>query len=145
MTGCSKTDSMSNFDDGIRLAEAMGWEKHPSEEWWSAPGIGMFKTVEFLPDPFTDANDDYQVLEWMRDRLAKGDKEEWFLFCEGLTVPCNYLIGDYARAALMAKQDEELEQAIIDMECSCLPYASETGEGVCQRCEALSGEQAINR
>jgi hypothetical protein len=36
-------------------------------------------------DPFTDANDDYEVLEWMRNR----------------GVDCaDYKIGDYAREAL---------------------------------------------
>ena len=55
------------MSDRIKLAEAMGWKKHPSEDWWQSPKQSVFKPVEYLPDPFTDANDDYAVLGWMRN------------------------------------------------------------------------------
>ncbi len=43
--------------------------------------------------------------------------------------------------ARMEARVEELEGAIVNMHCQCLPYAQETGEGICQRCEALAGER----
>ena len=53
-------------------------------------------------DPFTNANDDYAVLEWMRSKYPdrcdtgiNGDIADEFL---GIMV--YYQIGDYARAAL---------------------------------------------
>ncbi len=61
-------------------------------------------------DPFTDANDDYLVLEAMRDKCGKTetkwlpDPEQsnlWFRFVNWLPKhPPDYTIGDYARAAL---------------------------------------------
>jgi len=42
------------------------------------------------------------------------------------------------RIAELEAENERLREAVIDMNCSCLPYAHETGEGICQRCEALA-------
>jgi len=86
------------MNDRIRLAEAM---KIP----YRANDKGTFYIG--LPDPFTDANDDYAVLVWMREtyqRVAwKGTEPQrrcWTLFCQNLPDCRDYQIGDYARAAL---------------------------------------------
>lgn len=47
-------------------------------------------------NPFTDANDDYAVLEWMREN-DKLDSDNFDLHYQW-----NYQVGDYARAALKA-------------------------------------------
>lgn len=83
-------------DNRIKIAEAIGWKRHESEEWWADPDSGMFKTSEFLPDPFTDANDDYACLEWMRN---SEDRIQRTLYLAGLPTH-TYQIGDYARALL---------------------------------------------
>jgi len=80
------------MNDRIKLAEAMG--SVPSCDWSTF-------------DPFTDANDDYAVLEWMRDNSrrmgfpgyvgALSDVMEKRL---AASHAANYRIGDYARAAL---------------------------------------------
>jgi len=102
--------STSNNSNRIKLAEAMGWKVEECDrEYFNEPtmsngryghlphmSVGML-----LPDPFTDANDDYAVLEWMITKTTKVG-ELWkqytdsipHLYCE------NYRIGDYARAAL---------------------------------------------
>ena len=51
---------------------------------------------ENLPkfDPFTDANDDYAVLEWMRKNYGASLFGKHLKFCSW------YQIGDYAKAAL---------------------------------------------
>ncbi len=76
------------MNDRIKLAEAMGFLMGDS-----------YKELNF--DPFADANDDYAVLEWMRnhehpewfvDELRGGDKS---------LSPWHYFIGDYARAAVL--------------------------------------------
>ncbi len=79
----------------IALAEAMGWET--KNGWYCPPGD---KWRGF--NPFTEANDDYAVLVFLRDysdddyhicqimreiRLSGASEELW------------YRIGDYARAA----------------------------------------------
>ena len=55
-------------------------------------------------DPFTDANDDYAVLEWAHEQVDSGAWEprgKWATFADELFFPTeNYKIGDYARAAL---------------------------------------------
>ena len=86
----------------IRLAEAMGWywqgtvdqPNNPNGQWCS-PDIGWMargEKHENLPDPFTDANDDYAVLEWMRE---KGYSHP------DLDHPMEtYCIGNFAKAAM---------------------------------------------
>ena len=99
----------------IRLAEAMGWRRGaihtvavmgrpiPAQRWTDPRGADRAPSA--LPDPFTDANDDYAVLEWMRDieeetprwRAFKDTMLEW-----ATSHSWNYRVGDWARAALAA-------------------------------------------
>jgi len=92
MTQCDK--------DRTRLAEAMGWHKAgPTVRahhvcGWSPKGNDSYGYP--LPDPFNDANDDFAVLEWLRNKFADLPSKY------GLTTHMlwHYRIGDYARAAL---------------------------------------------
>lgn len=107
-------------DDIIRLAEAMGWRRieftsaFGSRWYWAAPAQELHDT---LPDPRTDANADYAVLEWMRKPALSDDCSdiEWKRWREFVTEMHSvgtldrpgiysgqtiYTIGDYARAAL---------------------------------------------
>jgi len=74
---------MSTQEKRIKLAEAMGITLH--NRW----------------DPFTDANDDYAVLEWLRE---KNDSPHEYLISQldygTRRYKWDYKIGDYARAAL---------------------------------------------
>lgn len=119
-----------NNEDRIRLAEAMGFEwqstvdqpMNPRGQWLS-PFTGWTERLpnkEALPfDPFTDANDDYAVLEWMRPDdwinsvpIKGPEHQAWrdFIFELRLNqrkggrttseIGEGYQIGDYARAAL---------------------------------------------
>jgi len=117
---------MSDLSDRIKLAEAMGWSStcDPNGNvYWSAPPAKYpesycFDTDE-LPDPFTDANDDYAVLEWMRvtyntyEYLMEHQGDKWVNFITALDGSgdeghsCCYQIGDYARAALKVIADME--------------------------------------
>ncbi len=83
----------------IRLAEAMGWSNylaHSKAEIWEHE---KYSTRLACPDPFTDANDDYAVLEWMRTNPASDSRLTWREAIKYITAE-NYRIGDYARAAL---------------------------------------------
>ena len=98
---------MTEFNqDELRLAEAMGWERTKYDRWLS-PDRKM--CCDFPPDPFTDANDDYAVLEWMREKCGvylpdvgytREQAQEFKAFGEQLDDCELYEIGDYARAAL---------------------------------------------
>ena len=91
------------MDYRIKLAEAMQTPYHFNEGGTLYIG---------LPDPFTDANDDYAVLEWMRqtfntyEHLTTNQKDTWVEFADALeSHPDNglkacYRVGDYARAAI---------------------------------------------
>lgn len=86
--------------DRIRLTKAMGWKHEPDYQGvgaWIDYGSGKRQgRVKFdVPDPFTDANDDYAVLEWMRSQ-----KENRNFFEECNESAWSYEIGDYARAAM---------------------------------------------
>ena len=107
------------MNDSIKLAKAMGGMSTTIENGsWAYCNWPNGVPENF--DPFTDANDDYAVLEWMRETwkpLQNGwpsandtdDQLRWFWFksvlCgldgeskyNGMT---DYQIGDYARAAL---------------------------------------------
>ena len=89
-----------NHAGDLLMCPAGRWDK---DEW-----------IRDVPDPFTDANDDYKVLEWIRnaDRLDFTD-DQYGRFLRAMSdkvwvphrVPYNdqwwnYKIGDYARAAL---------------------------------------------
>ncbi len=103
-------DPVGTDKDRIRLAEAMGWKlvEHCGTERWIAPGslgfTGYLNEPNF--DPFTDANDDYAVLEWMRS-----DVNAWeYQYSKELMLTNaeigGYVIGDYARAALKVIDNE---------------------------------------
>jgi len=63
-----------------------------------AMNIYPVRTEDGKPfDPFTDANDDYAVLEWMRNHRGKYCGVIYNVM-DGKSV--DYKIGDYARAAL---------------------------------------------
>ncbi len=85
------------MNDRIKLAEAMGWTmtKPRKYEWWQGPTelYGDSDCRNHPPDPFTDANDDYAVLEWMRN---DPDQPGYRRLGESYL----YRVGDYARAAL---------------------------------------------
>ena len=93
--------------DRIKLAEAMGW-KRLGGEWdlkgdppaWEGPNT--IDGFDDLPDPFTDANDDYAVLEWVRNNWQPYAVSNYLAydFVQLLSEPAGYKIGDYARAAL---------------------------------------------
>lgn len=94
----------------IALAEATGWvrDPHPLRDtpFWFDRITKKQGELGDLPDPFTDANDDYAVLEWMRgrrDSLLAKDTGIWREFMAVIhdTAFCTslYRIGDYARAA----------------------------------------------
>ena len=78
------------MNDRIKLAEAMG------------PRYTASRTaINF--DPFTDANDDYAVLEWMRSKYGSnrlGLALARLQPSRSKDLSKNYEIGDYARAAL---------------------------------------------
>ena len=93
--------------DRIKLAEAMGW-KRLGGEWdlkgdppaWEGPNT--IDGFDDLPDPFTDANDDYAVLEHYRNKTKPGGgtyKSDIHSLIEWMRS-VDYQIGDYARAAL---------------------------------------------
>jgi len=102
---------MNITDDRIKVAEAMGWKPalggdakviagSPTDFWdvWRDP-TGVYFTEE-LPDPFTDANDDYAVLEWARKRMDFTFTRKFYESCANITRVSDYQIGDYAKAAL---------------------------------------------
>ncbi|KKL60018.1 hypothetical protein LCGC14_2209480 [marine sediment metagenome] len=79
--------------DRIQLAEAIG-----GPIWEAYIDPGKHPECVDLPDPENDANDDYAVLEWMREH----HRAELRRACNdlGKSYAWNYQIGDYARAAL---------------------------------------------
>lgn len=88
--------------DRIKLAEAM---RTPKETWLQKHGI--VGPRDHIFDPFTDANDDYAVLEWMRG-LGPGAADYGLFQKWGRQLPAllDYQIGDYARAALKVIDDD---------------------------------------
>lgn len=114
------------MEDRIKLAVAMGWERADDEfgpDTWiqgvkgrviaNAPGTCRDMRDE-LPNPFTDANDDYAVLEWMRTQDRKMFRKFYWALRDAAKnrdyanpgarrftmAATQYKIGDYARAAL---------------------------------------------
>ena len=90
----------------IGLAEAMGWTRAMShgkpQNGWCPPNLEykIWLTAEELPNPFTDANDDYAVLEWMRKQKSTASDDTFLAtFNALLGYMADYEIGDYARAA----------------------------------------------
>ena len=110
--------------DRIKLAEAMEFEVYCDYKFVKYNHTMTFVPLDDLPDPFTDANDDYAVLEWMRDDSRRMEFPRYVGAlsdvmdtghghkrikgrCSSLTIErlaashaANYQIGDYARAAL---------------------------------------------
>lgn len=101
------------MNDRIKLAEAMGWTnirmKYVAMDGQSYPFGCVPRNVndkhlkEQIPDPYTNANDDYAVLEWLRAE----DNKPWQYTLSQLDYGTrrykwDYQIGDYARAALRA-------------------------------------------
>ena len=97
----------------IKLAEAMGWKPshEPHEQIWIGPDTkagdyGNYFNYDQLPDPETDANDDYSVLKWLRSdesspmmpvvamKLAEVARDRG-----DTNALHNYQRGDYARTA----------------------------------------------
>lgn len=101
----AKTDK-----DRIKLAEAMGWDIHENGHCWRQRKIpdSLWVNVPDLPDPFTDANDDYAVLEWVRNQVPTNNNGikwashdfGWWFYKHLKDNPAEYELGDYARAAL---------------------------------------------
>ena len=98
----------------IKLAEAMGWTCHeidmPKGFVWMPPDFGDHYSIRdsviapCLPDPFTYADDDFAVLEWMRKRCGEVETPEWRAFKDtmlewGTSHLWNYQTGNIARAA----------------------------------------------
>ena len=81
----------------IKLAKAMGAKCLDGVWHWKG---STWDSLIF--DPFTDANDDYAVLEW-----AYGQGEVFALkFAKHLKNIWRYQIGDYARSALKEQEDD---------------------------------------
>jgi len=109
------------MNDRIKLAEAMGWEPtsiytsasgHRDVTRWRTPSGVMGQTISDLPDPETDANDDYAVLKHMKAKCGIGsdcpDWQMWDSFAEEVpTAVEDREIGDYARACLKVLEDSE--------------------------------------
>ena len=110
----------------VILAEAMGWESYQLGDaggdyhwrWKKQNPRGEILYRKVTPDPFTDANDDYAVLEWARETF---ESAQWYEFCDalwslfqiaqGTTVDQgrtlgHYRKGFYARAALKVIANE---------------------------------------
>jgi hypothetical protein len=93
---------MSNFEDQVKLAKAMGWRENVYPEsagWWTHDELDLHRVGP--PTPLTDANDDYAVLEWAREQGTKFIvlfRRQFFEMHR--THPWDYAIGDYARAVL---------------------------------------------
>ncbi len=84
------------MNDEIKLAKAL-------EIGITRSSDGRVISRESNPSfyPFTDANDDYAVLEWMRQKTEfHKPTEDRFSIHQYLPTAWNYQIGDYARAAL---------------------------------------------
>lgn len=104
-------------DDEIRimLAEVVGWTPGTGNRvgWWLPPGCPQssrnWHNVDELPDPLTDANDDYAILEHARNN---GTDEQFKAFVAALEIqqknqpwgPATYILGDYGRAYHAAKR-----------------------------------------
>ena len=87
------------MSDRIKLAEAMGWTRSTigTEYCWRHTGG---RVIGMCPDPFTDANDDYAVLEWMRLPENGPIVSNFESDIEQPGWAFRYQIGDYANAAL---------------------------------------------
>ena len=85
------------MNDRIKLAKAMNLDANPEFGWAGIQPYWYFDDHNRPFDPFTDANDDYAVLEWSRTNLGVAEQVE--MHCQ-MGHSADYTIGDYARAAL---------------------------------------------
>ena len=118
------------MNDQIQLAGAMGMTVAPiTLEDVGGPFLVTTAPAQTTSDqlaaewiefnPFTDANDDYAVLEWMREKTPSigthikwaSDDEGWVFFNELHLHKVDYKIGDYARAALKALERVQTRRA----------------------------------
>ena len=91
----------------------MGWTN--SHQWrWDGPGDGEYRNDP--PDLFTDANDDYAVLEFFRDHKdhRKAFEKALVLSRENMGVIWRYKVGAYARAAVKALERVSTELAPLE-------------------------------
>ena len=111
------------MNDRIKLAEAMGYEFEPYSDGTRChdgvvathrmilpDGGGQIyhgdTLADHLPDPFTSADDDYAVLEWMRQNIDAENplplNTKVWKFAELINemITFDYQIGDFARAAI---------------------------------------------
>lgn len=97
--------------DRITLAEAMGWTGICESLWGFQPNHpNVTESRRQIPDPFTNANDDYAVLEWIRAEAYTPNSLALTFSIElrrTLYAPEDYKIGDYARAALKVITTEQ--------------------------------------
>jgi len=105
------------MESRIKLAEAMGYKQDDKWAAWilqvSDKEREIVRDPDLLPDPYTDANDDYSVLVWMREhhkwqefKPALGKLREESIYWRNSQFTWMYQIGDYARAALKVIDDE---------------------------------------
>ena len=111
---------MNNEQARTKLAEAMNVCLHCNgwNEWCKCVDCGIREEDARDFDPFTDANDDYAVLEWMYEKyggkeivVENGVPRDYEMifesFCDALPLHSkDYGKGDYARAALKAINDD---------------------------------------
>lgn len=114
-------------EERIKLAEAIGREHCPnagcgnSGAYPTMPDGGLdqcewcncYPTSIYSFQPCTNPNDDYAVLEWMRESYQRKawsgtatERRCWTLFHQNLPDIRDYKIGDYARAALKVLNNE---------------------------------------
>ena len=112
-----------NEKDRIRLAETMGICPNDHEdvcldstwnEFDKCVDCGVRVEDGHTFDPEHDANDDYAVLEWMRNKKEDLSDPAWGgsfgKFAKLLKSSCWYEIGDYARAALKVLAEAEIDE-----------------------------------
>ena len=91
------------MNDRIKLAEAMGWMTTAAGQWFYGPDH-LSGYQDNPPDPFTDANDDYAVLRWFAEQEDSQQREGFLEIIYDIRLT-DYVIGDYARAALKVLDD----------------------------------------
>lgn len=101
MTKMSESNvGLSDLATRTKLAEAMGWTRFYVSDLTGAQ-FGRppnSRSGKVLPDPFTDANDDYAVLQWA---IRKLDTDKFISTLADIAPYFHkYQKGDYARAAL---------------------------------------------
>ena len=88
------------MNDRIKLALAVGWKAETHNGITSWFNRSNNKAFCDLPDPFTDANDDYAVLEWMLSQDADTQRRFRKAIAHEGYFKWDYKVGDYARALL---------------------------------------------